>query len=68
MPYKTQAEFNSSTTGKRVASHFRKGGKKPPPAVMKQFREVVNSMIKRGYSEERAIRAAWSVVNKRRKG
>ena len=62
MPYQSDKDFKTSTTGKRVAKHF---GGKVPAGVNKQFRKIVNSMIARGYSEERAIRAAWSAIKKR---
>ena len=34
----------------------------------RQWSEVANSMLKRGYSEGRAIAAASSVVKKRKRG
>lgn len=64
MPWSNQSDFNKSTTGKRVAAHFRKNGGKVPSGKLRQFRKVVNSMLARGYSEKRAIKAAWAAIKR----
>jgi len=38
------------------------------PSKKRQFAHVANSMLKRGYSEGRAIRAANAVVKRNRRG
>ncbi len=45
------------------AKKFQKKAK--TPAAQRQWAEVSNSMLKRGFSDARAIKAANSVVKKR---
>jgi cation transport regulator len=53
MPYKTNADLPDS-----IKDNL-------PAEAQSQFREVVNSVLAEGHSEERAFKSAWSVIKRR---
>jgi len=62
MPYSSVADFKKSATYKRLVSHYRKKGGKPPADKIRQFMSVVNSQLQRGVPESKAIASGWSAI------